>query len=561
MKASTHLPILFRRIFSSELLYILIIGTSIRVALAGTRSFFGDESSTLRIICLPITYILTHFDLWQTMNFYLVLEKIIARVLGDGLLAMRLISILADVGSIVTIYFLSGRIFPQTPRYIAVTLYAINPHLIDFSATARVYSLFVFLALLTILAFLAWYNHPKTRWRLAFSILCCIMLLFHLGGSFLIVWFGCMVAVHLAITAYKKNFFKEQLQEALRLLATLLLCISPAIVYYGMMWNQIREHNAFEYKDADFGLVQQIPAILKIFIGIEIPWLLSLCAILAVLGLLNLTLHHRHWGTYFSLLLLLPFVISKALGYSYPPHYLARFIIFVMPVVILCLAWGIALISSCAPLRMQQWVRLLCVAGIIASATPKIIALFDSERVFPYRHTARFLKQQLAEQDKILCDGFFIFLHLSCYFPCSNRSFETRCSAPDLIIEKNLETHLQRNHNGRLFLVTISPQVAECGTVVGTFGKLLVSVLPEESREARMQRMISCWSTDAEAFSPDIDCSKANLYDLLRQIYAAQGATDASVYYADAVKKCFQERESRWLQKFGATKGKNLRTE
>ncbi|MCX8043023.1 MAG: hypothetical protein N3B18_02730, partial [Desulfobacterota bacterium] len=149
--SGSRITILFHRLLRTDLLYILIAAGIIRISLAATRSFWGDEASTLHLICLPVTYLLTHFDLWLTMNVFLVVEKIIARCFGEGLITMRLISIVADLGSITAIYYLSGRLFPNMPRYLPAILFAANPHAIDFSATARVYSLFVFLALLMLL--------------------------------------------------------------------------------------------------------------------------------------------------------------------------------------------------------------------------------------------------------------------------------------------------------------------------------------------------------------------------------------------------------------------------
>ena len=168
----------------SELFYLLIAGGIIRVVLAVNRPFFGDEPATLMLLCLPFSYILTHFDMWLTMNFFIAFEKIIARFFGDGLLAMRLVPLLADTGSIAAIYFLSGRIFPRIPRFIAAVLFAANPYMIEFSATARVYSLFVFLVLLALLSFFRWHERPSGRTRWIFGTVCCAMVLVHLGGGY-----------------------------------------------------------------------------------------------------------------------------------------------------------------------------------------------------------------------------------------------------------------------------------------------------------------------------------------------------------------------------------------
>lgn len=550
----SQIIIILHRLLRSELLYILIAGGIIRISLASTRSFFGDEAATLHLICLPVTYLLSHFDLWLTMNVFLVVEKIIARCFGEGLVTMRLISIIADLGSIATIYFLSGRLFPKIPQYMPTLMFAANPHAIDFSATARVYSLFVFLALLMLLAFLRWQEWSTALNRWVFSIICGIMVLFHLGGIVLVLWAGIMVCTN-TITSLIKERKNDKVYKSLQLFSTLALCLSPAGILYGRMWQQIREHNLFEYTGVNFSFIKQATFVFKTFMGIETPAMTFLYAGMLVIGLLHYTIHTRRARAWHMLWLGLPFVISKAAGYSYPPHYLARFIVFALPIVILLLCWGISVICSLAPSRIQRWLMAICISGIIVPSIPKTKSFFDAEKQFPYYRVANFLKNKQLVGDKVVCDNFFTFLHLSCYFPCSNRLFATHPVSLNSVIEKNLEIHL-KNHNGsgRMFLVIINPSLLHCGIATETFGKITIIEFPEENFRDRCQRLRICLTQDL----PDIrtgsfDCTKSCHYELLQQICTAEGDSEAALAYKDASKQCYEKMEQRLLKKFGAT--------
>src|SRR5258707_4853941 len=69
-------------------------------ALQHGRVFLGDEIGTLRCLRKSPTYILTHFDMWLSMNYFILVEKGVAWLCGAADWRLTLLPITAAVAII-----------------------------------------------------------------------------------------------------------------------------------------------------------------------------------------------------------------------------------------------------------------------------------------------------------------------------------------------------------------------------------------------------------------------------------------------------------------------------
>src|SRR5258707_15545673 len=126
-------------------------------ALQHGRVFLGDEIGTLRCLKQSPTYILTHFDMWLSMNYFILVEKGVAWLCGAADWRLTLLPITAAVAIIPLTASLALKLTGSTrTALIAASLAAFNPYLIMLGPTIRAYSLLAAFSLLVINEFFHW---------------------------------------------------------------------------------------------------------------------------------------------------------------------------------------------------------------------------------------------------------------------------------------------------------------------------------------------------------------------------------------------------------------------
>ena len=113
------------------------------VALQHGRIFLGDEIGTLRYLKQTPTYILTHFRIWLTMNYFILAEKGVASLCGATDWRLTLLPIGAAIAVIPLTASLALKLTGSTrTALLAASLAAFNPYLVMLGPTIRAYSLF-----------------------------------------------------------------------------------------------------------------------------------------------------------------------------------------------------------------------------------------------------------------------------------------------------------------------------------------------------------------------------------------------------------------------------------
>ena len=158
--------------YSIALLVIVLIGVFLRVYHLDAQSLWVDEvydfllanisvksivvMSLVTEVATPQDHLLLH--LWMTL-------------FGTSLFALRFLSLIFGVFAILMIYLLGRRLFNEEVGLISALILAISPLNIEYSQEARMYSLVVFLALLSMYFFVLLLEPGSLRISLGYILL------------------------------------------------------------------------------------------------------------------------------------------------------------------------------------------------------------------------------------------------------------------------------------------------------------------------------------------------------------------------------------------------------
>jgi mannosyltransferase len=169
---------------------LMVLAAALRFATLDLQSFWYDEAFTpvhvLRTSLFTTLHGVVHTE--NTPPLWYVLEWGIARVLGTGEVALRLLSALAGLATVPVAWAigreLSGR---RATAIAAAALVAVNPLFVWYSQEARAYGLFVLTAALAMLCFLRARAEPTPRRLALFAVTASLALLAHYFAVFLLI--------------------------------------------------------------------------------------------------------------------------------------------------------------------------------------------------------------------------------------------------------------------------------------------------------------------------------------------------------------------------------------
>jgi mannosyltransferase len=168
---------------------ILLLAAILRLSTLGQQSFWYDEAFTpvhvLRASLAATLHNVVHTE--NTPPLWYVLEWAIARVLGTGVLALRLLSALAGIATVAVAWAIARELATRRTAIVCATLVAVNPLFVWYSQEARAYGLFVLFASLALLCFVRALREPTPRRLAAFSLSASLALLSHYFAVFLLI--------------------------------------------------------------------------------------------------------------------------------------------------------------------------------------------------------------------------------------------------------------------------------------------------------------------------------------------------------------------------------------
>lgn len=508
---------------------IFLVGFSFRMLFAAVMPFLGDECGTMMNICHPPSYILRHFHCWLTMNWYILLIKMIAEVFGEGFIAIRFLSVVAGAGSSVLTGLVARRLLPGRVWILAAALTAFNPYLVAFGAIARVYALYVFISLLLFLFFLRWRDNPHHGNSIGLSLTCLTLVLFNLNGVFILLWLLIVIAVELL----RRRSDRTLRAGVRRLIIPGALCALAAGLFYAQLLGEIRRYSS-EWVVAGVSSIDYIPNAASLYFAAQATaWILLA---LMLLGIYRTVRIDRYACAQLLLWIVVPIAAAALLGYSFNFWDFARFFIFIVPVIFMLSACGIAVVADFFPPKKRGIILSCAGLAFVVAWLPEINGQLSKGFKVPFHKAHAFIEAQAGVHDAIVCLDPFSRLHLSPYRACAERAMAEKAMATrEVFLRSTVPDLLQDADKGKKFLVGTGRHVPHFHADTKTFGDIRVCILPPEPSPERYRRLLNGYEDAARALEQDThpreDTDIFAIYSSLADLARIRGDAEKERYY------------------------------
>jgi len=402
---------------------------------------------------------LSHFAAWLTMNYFLVLEKIIVGILGQNAFSLRLVPLTAGVSVIPLTAVLAMRFTSRRTAMVAATLVALNPYLIDFSVIIRAYSLLTALSLALLIAAFWWRDAPSYRRGLAVAAIAYLLVLSHPNGAYPLAYIIFMLAMDVFSTSSRTT--------TLRTLPSLLVPLSTAVVlailsYVKIFPEMIQFGRAWH--DTPPTSIDYFPFIFtQYFSEGFFAWPSALCFITGIF----IACKYEKPVARALPFILLPMLLMSLQGSSTFPWAFGRFLIFIVPVIIIFVAEGCDyFVNRLFPAHSFR-MTVSAVLILVLSWLPHAYAIADEQKNNPWHRVAAYLKEHVRQGDIILGSSWREVFHFRPYFP------ETSEVGPFQLDESSLRIDALKSGTGTVYFVAPTQPTA-VPSPGRTFGRIQV---------------------------------------------------------------------------------------
>ncbi|MFZ1289737.1 MAG: glycosyltransferase family 39 protein [Melioribacteraceae bacterium] len=199
------------------LLVIIIVGSFLRFYKLNYQSLWLDELVTMTVVDLPtvadVLKITTDADI-HPPGFYILLHYWI-KTFGNTETQLKMISVIAGILSIISIYFFAKKLFSWKEGLISAAILSVAWFPIYYSQEARAYSLLLFCSMLSVMFYWEifqkfYFDKPLKIINVIFYVLSIIVLTYiHYFGLYLVGLEGLGLLI---IATYRKKYFKELIQ-------------------------------------------------------------------------------------------------------------------------------------------------------------------------------------------------------------------------------------------------------------------------------------------------------------------------------------------------------------
>jgi mannosyltransferase len=370
---------------------LLLLGSSIalRLECLGCRPFWSDECFSVEIAWLDGRNFL-HLMWWReaNMSLYYVLLGIWLRIgqhlgphfgqhFGPGEFFIRSLSVWMAAATLPAIYWLARMLYDSRVALIAAALFTFNAYNVRYAQEARSYALFMLLATLSSGFLIAWLRAPSRRNRMVYVLVSILAVYAHFYALLLVAahwlvfrWFGsppnAAEELHAARSAQMRRAW-----------ITIGIAVSPLLIF-------IAKTGAGPIRWVPRPGVHDLLEFFERLAGGSNWALAAICAVAGVAAIRplrkRLVARDQSWETWrcqFLLLwLLFPVGLTVLLSFA-RPVFLARYMIFCLPALLILVAAGLARLR-------HPWLLAATLSGILLLSLQGIVLCyshdFDHER-------------------------------------------------------------------------------------------------------------------------------------------------------------------------------------
>jgi hypothetical protein len=336
--------------------FLIAFGTLVRlVQYLSNRSIWADEAVlALNIVNRSYGELTLPLDYEQGAPIgFLFLEKTAVNLFGNNEYALRLIPLIAGIGSLFLFYQLAKQLIPKKAIPIALALFASLPHLVYYSSEVKQYSSDVAIALLLFLLLLPLTTKKLERPQLIkFSLIGAIAIWYSHPAIFILAGI-CLTSVILTLR-------HQQLEKIKPLAIIFSSWLLSFILFYWLSLSQLTGDSDLmtswskAFPSSPLDIIWLLDALGKFFykpLGFE-AWMDGLAIIAFVVGCV--VCWQRKKST--LLLLLSPLLMTLAAAYLQQYPFRSRLLLFLTPFFILLIAEGVSYTLKKAANNRREWV-------------------------------------------------------------------------------------------------------------------------------------------------------------------------------------------------------------
>jgi mannosyltransferase len=305
----------------------------------GTKGLWLDEAFSANYARLGLS------GLWRlssqqdpNMSFYYLVLHFWVLVFGSSAAAVRSLSVVAGALAVPFAVMLGTRMFGRRAGLVAGLLLALNPFFVHYEQTARSYTLVVLLVLVSCYAFMSALENPSRGRLVAYALASALSIYAHYFAAL-------VVLVQFAALLVLKPPRAFRVRWAITIASVVLLCIPEAVFASREGGNELAWIHTPSFSD-----LIQLPSGLAG--GIVLAVLLSA---LACYGFVRaLASSHRRPAMFAAAWLCVPVVLDFVASRLGHPLFIARYLIVVLPALLLLAAAGVAalprkaIVAACA---------------------------------------------------------------------------------------------------------------------------------------------------------------------------------------------------------------------
>ncbi|MFZ3375559.1 MAG: DUF6541 family protein, partial [Chthoniobacterales bacterium] len=499
----------------------------------------GDEIGTLIFLKKSNAYLLTHFQTWLTMNYFILAEKAIAWLCGATDWRLTLLPLAGAVAIIPLTASLALKFTGSTrTALIAASLTAFNSYLVYWAPMIRAYSLVVAFSLLAINEFFHWYRQ-RDWWsgvRCAAAVL--LLLLMHPNGVYTVAFLILLLAVETVSAGWSggRTFLWESrtlwipFAGAAVLVGVAYWHLLPDIVKVSREWGTDTPPTSLGY----------LPQLFTSYMGIGYD--ASLSALLLLAGIWSAAREKQALLLLCGAIILGPILMSLQ-GVSVDLSSSGRYLISSLPLLLILTAEGIDWLARHVRMPRGAAVAAWGLAAIILWCwTPYIRGQFLAKKQWPYARVATFLHTQMQKEDVIVA-GWGIRFALSQFFEHSEffDQSEDHAMAPDAYVSK-VATQLDAPV-GRIFYVTDRNVLNGRKAPIQRFKLLEVTIYSGDTARALLQ----AWRQDLlRQTMGGVDARFQNDYQLLALIEERLPSGQSPEHWQLLAERCRAESPAEW---------------
>jgi hypothetical protein len=369
------------------LVVVTVLGALLRIAHQVDRPFVGDDQGTLHYLDSSYGFLLTTFDIWVTMNYFMVLLKALRDAFGDSPWVLVAPCLAVGVATIPVVHRLARRYLDERTALIPPLFLAVSPLMIEFSASLRSYMLLVCFSLVALLAMLRWTDAPGWRRGIVCAVWAAVAMIAHPNALYPLSFLGVLLLLHL--------------RSSREHLATLLAPLAAAALVVVLAYLPLRAGMASYRADwtvpppSDWGY---LPTMARRYFGGG--WSAVPSLLLFGVGLWA-AIRERAPLAVLGLGILAPLCVASLLGVSTIVGAYARFLSPILPLVFLFVAKGIATIANGT--SRARAVGAVLTLLVVVSWVPRWQRSHDTKHAAPYAAIAAHLETLDPARSEVHC--------------------------------------------------------------------------------------------------------------------------------------------------------------